>query len=154
VVTANRCGVALPLVLLLLMALTFLAHGALVLSQRELQATWAQRHLVRATNATQIGRRLALARLPDSLEPRIPWEARVLVDGQTPDRLIYSASHRWLNSEFFLLEVLGRSGGWEGRRRAIWVGWSRYPGVHLRAFLSAPPGRDDGSETGPALKAP
>jgi len=145
VVTDNRRGVALPLVLLLLLALTGLANGALVLSRRELQATWSQRHIARATQALEIARRLASAVPLDAVEARTPWEARPLVEGETPDGLVYAASRRWLDPEFYLLEVRGGSRGWEGMREAIWVGWSVHPSARARAFLSVDPGEVTGA---------
>ena len=46
--TSAREGVALPLLLLLLLALTLLAHGTLILAQLELKASTAFLHVTRA----------------------------------------------------------------------------------------------------------
>lgn len=130
-------GLALPLLLLLLMALSAFGHSVLLLSRRELQATWAYRHLARAEAAAEIGLRLAWAIPLDSRTLRVPWVEEVLVHGETEDGLLYRGTRRWLNSEFFLVEGIGRSRGWEGEQRTAWVGWTRAPTIRVRAFLTA-----------------
>jgi hypothetical protein len=130
-------GMALPLVLLLLLALAAFGHGALLLSQRELRATWAFRSLVQAEQAAEIGLRLALEISPDQDVSRTPWTAHGLLSGETEDGLIYEASRRWLSDEFYLLEGRGRIRDWVGEREIGWIGWSRFPGVRLETFLGA-----------------
>ena len=133
----ERHGMALPLILLLLLALTLFGHGALMLSRRELQATWAFLNLVRADQAAEIGLRLALQVTPGPSEDRTPWAANPLLSGETDDGLLYGVSRRWLDGEFFLLEGWGGSRGWVGARKAGWIGWSLFPRVRMRAFLAA-----------------
>ena len=127
-------GMALPLMLLLLLALTALGHGALLLSMRELQATWAFRHAVRAGEAAGGGAWMALHEGGLLPEDRTPWIPHVLLSGETSDGVIYGAELRWLDGEFFLLEGVGGSRGWVGERRAGWTGWSLQPKVRLGAF--------------------
>ncbi len=133
----ERHGMALPLILLLLLALTAFGHGALMLSRRELQATWAFRNLVRAGQAAELGLRLALEVTPDPAEDRTPWVANPLLSGETDDGLVYGVSRRWLDGEFFLLEGWGGTRGWVGARKTGWIGWSLFPRVRMRAFLAA-----------------
>jgi len=128
---------ALPLVLLLLLALTVFGHGALVLSRRERQATWAFRNFVRAGQAVEIGLRLSLEVTPDPAEDRTPWAASPVLSGETDDGLLYRVTRRWLDGEFFLLEGWGGSKGWVGARETGWVGWTLFPRVRLKAFLAA-----------------
>ena len=130
-------GMALPIILLLLLALTAFGHGALLLSRRELQATWAFRSLVRSSQAAEIGLRLGFAVPVDGREGRTPWTSYPLVSGETEDGLLYRANRRWLDTEFFLLEGHGGAKGWAGERKIGWIGWSLFPGARLRAFLGA-----------------
>jgi hypothetical protein len=107
--------------LLLLLALTALGHGALLLSMRELQATWAFRHAVRAGEAAEAGAWLAIQEGVAPPEDRAPWAPNVLVSGETSDGVRYGAVLRWLDGELFLLEGIGGAGGgwgsegWGGR---------------------------------------
>ena len=130
-------GMALPLMLLLLLALTALGHGALLLSMRELQATWAFRHAVRAGEAAQAGAWLAIQEGVAPPEDRAPWAPNVLVSGETSDGVRYGAVLRWLDGELFLLEGIGGSRGWVGERRMGWTGWSLLPPARLGAFKAA-----------------
>jgi hypothetical protein len=137
----GRAGMALPLILLLLLALTALGHGVLLLSTRELQATWAFRHAVRAGEAAEAGVWLAMhggSALPAEREV---WTVYPLVSGETSDGVTYGAELRWLDRELFLLEGMGGSRGWAGERRMGWVGWSLDPRSRLGAFGA-------GAETG------
>lgn len=134
---AGAGGMALPLMLLLLLALTALGHGALLLSTRELQATWAFRHAVRAAQASEAGAWSAFQRREVMPEDRTPWIPHLLVEGDSPDGLTYRGLLRWLDGEYFLLEGTGRSRGWKGERRAGWVGWSLLPEARLKAFRAA-----------------
>jgi hypothetical protein len=137
----KRKGMALPLILLLLLALTALGHGVLLLSTRELQATWAFRHAVRAGEAAEAGAWLAMhggSALPAEREV---WTVYPLVSGETSDGVRYGAELRWLDRELFLLEGTGGSRGWVGERRMGWVGWSLDSRSRLGAFGA-------GAETG------
>jgi hypothetical protein len=137
----GREGMALALILLLLLALTALGHGVLLLSTRELQATWAFRHAVRAGEAAEAGALLAMhggSALPAEREV---WTVYPLVSGETSDGVTYGAELRWLDRELFLLEGMGGSRGWAGERRMGWVGWSLDPRSRLGAFGA-------GAETG------
>jgi hypothetical protein len=130
-------GMVLPLMLLLLLALTALGHGALLLSLRELQATWAFRHAVRAGEGAKAGVWLAMGGGEALPSKRPPWIPHVLASGETPDGVTYRGVLRWLDGEFFLLEGIGGSRGWVGEHRAGWVGWSLLPGARLGAFRAA-----------------
>ncbi len=130
-------GTALALMLLLMLLLTVLGHGVLLLSMRELQATWAFRHALRAGEAAEAGLWLAVEGGASLPEERTPWIPHVLVSGETPDGITFRAVLRWLDDEFFLLEGVGGSRGWVGERRAGWVGWSLHPLARLAAFGAA-----------------
>ena len=136
-VRGGREGVALPVVLLFLMALSAFGHGTLLLSMRELRATWAFRNLVRADQAGKLGLHLAFQVQEVSQEDRTPWVMNALVSGATEDGLVYQAGRRWLADEFFLLESRGGVQGWPGERRLVWLGWSLLPTARMRAFLAA-----------------
>ena len=129
-------GFALPLLILLLLALSAFGHGALLLSRRELQAVWAYRHFARAEAAAQIGVRLAWDVQPDSVSERVLWIERTLVEGQTEDGLLFRGTRRWLNQDIFLVEGIGKSRGWPGEKRVTWVGMASAPNVRMGAFLS------------------
>lgn len=133
----DSAGMALPLVLILLLALTTLGHGALVLSQREVQASAAFRDLARAEKAAEVGLRLAQALPLDPLEDRKPWVFQPLLNGELPDGLTYSATRRWIDEEFFVLEGRGGVKGWPGHRTVASVGWALHPGFRVSSFLTA-----------------
>jgi hypothetical protein len=135
-VSSLRAGFALPLVILFLLVLGFFGHGILLLSRRDLQATWALRHLVRATQAAEMGLRAAVETAGVPPWDGSIWTAAPVLAGETPDGLGYSVVRRWLGPEFFLLESTGTSRGWEGVRTLGWVGWLQHPGFRLRVFLS------------------
>jgi len=121
-VMAGIRGMALPVVLLILMGLTALGHGALLLSRRELQSAWSYRGFLRAQSAAEIGLHLASAVPPEPERNRDPWKAYLVVSGETDDGLAYSTVRRWLSPEFFLLESRGQARGWSGERTVRWVG--------------------------------
>ena len=133
----DSAGIALPLVLILLLALTSLGHGALVLSQREVQASAAFRDLTRAKAGAEVGLRMGLALSPDPFGDRTPWVAQSLLTGELPDGLTYSATRRWINEEFFVLEGRGGVKGWPGQVTVASVGWTLHPGARLSHFLAA-----------------
>lgn len=133
----DTTGMALPLVLLLLLALTTFGHGALVLSQREVQASAAFRDLTRAERGAEVGLRLALSRPLDPFGDRPAWVAQLLLTGELSDGLTYSATRRWIDREFFVLQGKGGVKGWPGERTVAWVGWTLHPGARLSSFLAA-----------------
>ena len=110
----SRAGVALPLLLVLLLALTLLAHGALLLAQQELRASESYLHVVRSSLAAEGAiQRVAggASMLPG---PRRNGEVIPLFSGWIDDALWHEGVLRWLGPEFFFLEGGGRSRGWPG----------------------------------------
>lgn len=127
-------GLALPLLLFLLLALTLLAHGTLLLAQQEFMASKAFFHATRATLA-------ARSALVASIDPRLSvggpgvlGESASLFGEWLDDGLWRGASIRWLGRELFFLEGEGRSRGWAGIRRAGAVGWVMDPLSRIAAF--------------------
>lgn len=145
----NREGMVLPLILFLMLALTFFGHGALVMARRELQATWGFRHLVRANQAAEMGLRLGMAAGPGPSGSSPLWAPEPVVSGETVDGLLYSVTVRRLAGGFLLLESRGGSRGWRGSRTQIWVGWIPYPGYRIRSFFTPSP-EDSGADPGGA----
>lgn len=144
-------GIALPLILVLLLALTLLGHGILLLSRQELQASRAYLHAVRADLAAVGGLRLGLKRLPDPSDPRETGIPIPLGSGWVEGGLWRGATLRWLGPELLLLEGEGRSRGWPGTRRRGAVGWALDPasrlgalngGVELGGVLTLGPGTE------------
>jgi hypothetical protein len=133
-VKAGARGMALPMILFLLLALTVLAHGALMLSRQEQKASSAFVHTLRATRAAEAAARLGLTALVSPPASREAWKARPVVAGETEDGLQYHGVARWLDGEFFLLEGSGGSRGWEGEQRTGLVGWSLLPEARLGAL--------------------
>lgn len=127
-------GIALPLILVLLLALTLLGHGILLLSRQELQASRAYLHAVRADLAAVGALSLGLERLPDPSDPRSAGSAIPLGSGWVEGGLWRGATLRWLGPELFLLEGEGRSRGWPGTRRRGAVGWGLDPASRLGAL--------------------
>jgi hypothetical protein len=132
--TSAREGVALPLLLLLLLALTLLAQGTLILAQRELKASTAFLH---ATRTDQVARSALLV----GLQAQLPMESSEpsgrsvrLFREWLDDGLWRGASLRWLDREFFLLEGEGRSQGWAGGRKVAGVGWRMDPPSRMAAL--------------------
>jgi len=129
-------GMALPLLLLLLLALTALGHGTLLLARRELQATWAFRHAVRAGKAVEAALRIGLRDQELMGGERVPWVSVGGVAGESEDGFIFRSTVRWLDREYFLVEGFGGSRGWAGERRRAWVGWSLDPAVRVGYLLA------------------
>jgi len=127
---------ALPLLLLLLLALTALGHGTLLLARGELHATWAFRHAVRAEKAAEAAIQMGLGEKDALGGERVPWVGISLAGGESEDGLIFRSTLRWLDREYFLVEGSGGSRGWEGERRQAWVGWSLDPVVRVGALLA------------------
>jgi hypothetical protein len=137
VVRAPTGGMALPLVLLLLLALTAFGHGVLLLSRQELKASWAFRDLIRAGQAAEIGLRLGWGTPVGAEDLRRPGAAVPVISGETLGGLTYETSRRWLDTEFFLLESRGGLRGWGGEKNAGWIGWALDPGTRITSFLGA-----------------
>jgi len=129
-------GMALPLLLLLLLALTALGHGTLLLARGELHATWAFRHAVRAEKAAEAAIQMGLGEKDAFGRERVPWVGISLAGGESEDGLIFRSTLRWWDREYFLVEGSGGSRGWEGERRQAWVGWSLDPVVRVGALLA------------------
>jgi hypothetical protein len=107
---------------LLMLGLAALGHGALLLSLRELESTWAYRNLLRAQAAAELGLHLA-SRIPPEPEAARPlWRVIPLAEGETEDGLRYTVERRWLSSEVYLLESHGGLRGWKGERVVRWIG--------------------------------
>ncbi len=137
-------GMALPLLLLLLLALTALGQGTLLLARRELQTVWAFRHALRAGQAAEAALRVGPGVGEVGDMERIPWEGVPVGSGESEDGLVFRSVLRWLDQEFFLLEGTGSSRGWKGERRRARVGWSLFPKARLGALTA-------GGETGGGL---
>ncbi len=125
--------------LLLMMALAAIGHGALSLSLRELQATWALRHMARAEMAANLGIAHAWRLPPDTARARTPWSEELVVEGRTTTGLFYRGIRRWIDTEFFLLEGVGNTEGWIGERRVGWIAWALSPSARVRSFFSVSP---------------
>lgn len=132
----DPAGMALPLVLLLLVVLTTFGHATLVLSHREVQASAAFRDLARAEKAARVGLQMAFSLSPDPLGDRSAWVAESLLSGELIDGLTYSATRRWIDQEFFLLQATGGVKGWPGREEVEAVGWALHSGARLASFLA------------------
>lgn len=132
----QRGGMALPLLLVLLLALTALGHGTLLLARRDLKTVWAFRHALRAGQAAEASLRLGQLDVEIIQNERVAWTGHPVGSGEFGDGLIYRSVFRWLDQEFFLLEGTGGSRGWRGERRRAWVGWSLYPEARLGAFTA------------------
>ncbi|MCJ7629452.1 MAG: hypothetical protein MUO50_13820 [Longimicrobiales bacterium] len=134
-------GMALPLLLLLLLALTALGQGTLLLARRELQTVWAFRHALRAGQAAEAALWVGLREGGVGDKERTPWKGYPIGSGESEDGLVFRSVLRWLDREFFLLEGTGSSRGWSGERRRARVGWSLFPEARLGALAA-------GGETG------
>jgi len=130
----NVRGIALPLLLLLLLALTLLGHGILLLSRQELRASRTYLHAVRGDLAAVGGLKLGLETLPVSSEPRSAGITIPLASEWMDGGLWRGVTLRWLGPELFLLEGKGRSLGWPGTRRRGAVGWMMDPLTRLGAL--------------------
>ena len=118
--TVRARGFALPLALVLLLALTALAHGALVLARRELQASLAFREAVRARWAARGAVDLVGDALPADWRERRQGEVLGPLESRWEEGVWVEAMVRWMSREFFLVEGAGGRGRWEGRARRGW----------------------------------
>ena len=127
-------GLALPLLLFLLLALTLLAHGTLLLAQRDYRASKAFLHANRSREAARSALQAGLERMTpeDSVLP--PGSVVPLLNDRLPEELERKADIRWLSRESFFLQGEGRSKGWAGVRRVGALGWRMDPASRLGAF--------------------
>jgi hypothetical protein len=145
---------ALPVLLVLLLALTALGHGTLLLARRELNTVWAFRHALRAGQAAEVSLRLGQLEGEILQKERVVWTGHTIGSGESGDGLIYRSVFRWLDQEFFLLEGSGGSRGWSGERRRAWVGWSLHPEARMGDFTAGGEvGGDFSQEGGSVLEA-
>jgi hypothetical protein len=159
----NVRGFVLPLLLLLLLALTLLGHGILLLSRQELRASRAYLHAVRGDLAAVGGVSLGLETLPAPSDTRLAAITVPLGSEWIDGGLWRGVTLRWLGPELFLLEGKGRSLGWPGTRRRGAVGWMLDPltrlgalegGVELGGTLTLGPGTDQPSGWDPEACSP
>lgn len=127
-------GIALPLILVLLLALTLLGHGILLLARQEFQASRAYLHAVRGDLASSGALDLGLKSLPGFSQPRLPGAVIPIASEWIEGDLWRGVGLRWLGSELFLLEGEGRSRGWPGTRRRGAVGWMLDPVTRIGAL--------------------
>ncbi len=128
---------ALVLALILLLALTALAHGTLLLAVRERRASATFLHALKARQAAEAAFRLGIREDDLFLGEHSRWQSRLTVSGETDDGAGYRGFLRWLGPEFFLLEGEGTSRGWPGKQRKVWIGWSLSPVARVGAFQAA-----------------
>ncbi len=125
---------ALPLVLVLLLALTALAHGTLLLARREVQASGSFRRVLQARRGAEGGVALTLERMPEGAGERVPGTVVPVVAGSTRDGGWYRGDLLWLDRELFLVAGRGGSRDWPGEGREGWVGWSLDPVTRMGAL--------------------
>lgn len=130
----SRSGMALPLLLILLLALTLLGHGTLLLARRELLASKAFLHGVQADLAARGAVYRAVTGFATLPGPRTPGAAIPLLSDWADADLWQEASIRWLSSELFLLEGEGRRRGWSGSMEKGALGWALDPGTRIGAL--------------------
>jgi hypothetical protein len=130
----SRNGMALPLLLVLLLALTLLGHGTLLLARREVLASRAFLHGVQADLAAGGAVSRVMAGLPTLPGPRTPGGVIPLLSGWADEDLWQEVSFRWLSSELFLMEGKGRRKGWSGVRVKGALGWALDPATRIGAL--------------------
>ncbi|MGW8267743.1 MAG: hypothetical protein ACWGSQ_15365 [Longimicrobiales bacterium] len=144
-------GMALPLLLILLPALTLLGQGALLLARTEILASTAFLHAMQADLAADGAISRAMEDLGGLEGPRVRGVSTPLSSGWVDTNLWQATSLRWLSSEFFLLEGRGRRRGWPGVRVKGALGWALDPvtrvgsfraGLELGGELSVGPGAE------------
>jgi hypothetical protein len=129
---------AIPLTLLLLLALTGLAHGALILTRQQVLAAHASARYLQASLAAEGGVREVLRGwVAGSIAiPTRPAESRIL-RSRLPGGARYEVVIRRLSSEIVLLDAVGQSATAPGERRIARVVWSLDPRRRVREFRAA-----------------
>lgn len=134
---SDRRGMVMAALLLLLLSLALLGHGALLLAEREFQSVRAFQHAVRAGFAAEG----AAARVAGStglrVDPRVRDSIVRFPMGWSDEGLWREGSLRWLGPEMFLVEGVGMSRGWPGARRVGAVGWAMDPAARIADFGAA-----------------
>lgn len=139
-----RSGAILPVLLLVLLALTALATMALRIAHREMIVTRATHDLVHARLAAEGALRIAVeeetparlrALLPDTA---LADTATVIVEGEHPGGVRFRLLAHRLREDFFLLEGVGAPRGGEGgEARSGRVVWVLDPAGTLASFSAA-----------------
>ncbi len=130
----GREGFALPLLLVLLLALTLLGVGTLLLARRELMASKAYLHAARSSLAARGALARGILAPPDLSGPRARDSVVSLGFAWIGDGLGLGGSLRWLGSELIFLQGEGRSRGWPGTRTQGAVAWSLDPVTRVASF--------------------
>lgn len=130
----SRAGVALPVLLLLALALAALSHGVLVLARDAFRSVRAWTAVAQGRVAAEVGVAEAVSSWTDG--PGTPpglWEARAVVEGDLGPHTGYRVWLRRLGPEFRLLEAEGRVEPEGVSRRAARVVWTLDPVARLGA---------------------
>lgn len=134
----SRTGVALPVLLLLVLALAALSHGVLVLAQDALRSARAGAAVAQARVAAEVGVVEASSSWAGwSGSPLAMWDARTAAEGGLGARARYRVRLRSLGPEFRLLEGEGRVEPEGVTRRVARVVWTLDPVVRVGAALAA-----------------
>ncbi len=120
----GRRGAALAVAVLLLLAVLALAQGALSLASLELQASLADRRLLRADAGAEVGIRTALSSVTSAGLGGVPLWGRVPIGSGALDGETFTTHLDRLSREVWLLESVGRERGGPGvvrLGRAVWI---------------------------------
>jgi hypothetical protein len=128
-------GVALPVVLLLMLALTGLGHGVLLLCRGELASSTTAGEVLQARLAAESAVRVAAdVLLAPSAEVLPPWHLTELEERSLAPTVRYSATARRLGDELVLLVGRGWVVGRGGERRTGRVIWRMDPRARVDAW--------------------
>lgn len=123
----------LPLVLLLVLALELLAHGALLMARQEAAASRIGAGLVQARVASESGLHASLSPVGARYDGIAPWSVLPGAAGAVGEGR-FAVAVRRLDREVWLWESEGRVEGRPWRVRTGMPGWLPDPVERLRAF--------------------
>ena len=122
------------MVVLALLALTLLAHGALHLARQQLEAARVSALELQGRLAAEGGVRLVGS---ETVRAGLPADrSAAVVAGSLGARSDYRVRVRALGPELTLLHGTGRVEGWPGRPRVLRLLWTPDPSIRLATFRS------------------
>lgn len=133
----SRWGVAIPAVLLVLLALTALAHGLLVLSRFELEVGRAARHRLRARLAAEGAVRRALVEWKGAGHEALALYASNAGGGALPPAVDYRYVVQRVEREIFVVEGVGVERTGSGNVQVARAVWSLDPAARAGGFSAA-----------------
>ncbi|MEE8147656.1 MAG: hypothetical protein V3T24_08635 [Longimicrobiales bacterium] len=126
-----RRGILLPAMLLLIVAITLIAHGALILAEAELEVSTVARAVLTARLSAEAGVVTAMAGPTAWPVDAAPWRAEPVREGPFGPHGSFSVTATLVEPELTLWEGVGARTGYPLAYRVGRIAWRLSPGSRL-----------------------